>query len=84
MVPEVARFALDTSEAPSRGTTVVVETDRGLQLGIVLECLKPNWKRLKALSEIAKINFHNGVLAFRNGHCISNLLIWNGPSIDRN
>lgn len=42
VVPEVARFR-DTSEtSPSRGETVVVETHRGLQIGSVLERLKPS------------------------------------------
>ena len=42
VVPEVARFR-DASEAsPSRGETVVVETHRGLQVGSVLERLKPS------------------------------------------
>jgi cell fate regulator YaaT (PSP1 superfamily) len=40
-VPEVARFVNDSPERPERGVAVVVETDRGLQLGMVLEQLKP-------------------------------------------
>lgn len=40
-VPEVARFANASGEGPGRGTAVVVQTDRGLQLGTVLERLKP-------------------------------------------
>ena len=46
-VPEVARFANDSPERPERGNSVVVETDRGLQLGTVLECLKPNFDPAK-------------------------------------
>lgn len=41
IVPEVARFINDSIELPARGTCVVVQTDRGLQLGTVLERLKP-------------------------------------------
>jgi cell fate regulator YaaT (PSP1 superfamily) len=41
-VPEVARFANLGSDSPVRGMTVVVQTHRGLQLGTVLERLKPN------------------------------------------
>lgn len=41
-VPEVARFVNDASDLPARGSAVVVETDRGLQLGTVLERLNPN------------------------------------------
>lgn len=48
-VPEVARFAYhgDITHGdvvPSRGDDVVVETHRGLQLGTVLERLKPSAK----------------------------------------
>lgn len=43
-VPEVARFAYQGEAAPSRGDHVVVETHRGLQLGTVLERLKPSSK----------------------------------------
>lgn len=46
-VPEVARFANDSPELPVRGATVVVETDRGLQMGTVLERLKPNFDPAK-------------------------------------
>ena len=46
-VPEVARFANDSPELPVRGATVVIETDRGLQLGTVLERLKPNFDPAK-------------------------------------
>lgn len=42
-VPEVARFTNESADAPLRGTTVVVQTDRGLQIGTVLERLKPNY-----------------------------------------
>lgn len=42
-VPDVARFACESAEIPHRGTPVVVETDRGLQMGTVLEQLKPNF-----------------------------------------
>jgi len=42
-VPEVARFANNSSEIPARGELVVVETDRGLQIGTVLERLKQNF-----------------------------------------
>jgi cell fate regulator YaaT (PSP1 superfamily) len=45
--PEVARFALATAEQPERGATVVVETDRGLQTGTVLECLQPSFDPMK-------------------------------------
>lgn len=41
-VPEVARFKDESADAPERGTTVVVNTDRGPQIGTVLERLKPN------------------------------------------
>ncbi|WP_010586658.1 PSP1 C-terminal domain-containing protein [Schlesneria paludicola] len=40
-VPEVARFINDSIELPTRGACVVVQTDRGLQIGTVLERLKP-------------------------------------------
>ena len=46
-VPEVARFVNESPELPSRGTSVVVETDRGLQMGTVLERLKPNFDPAK-------------------------------------
>jgi cell fate regulator YaaT (PSP1 superfamily) len=46
-VPEVARFANDCPELPVRGMSVVVETDRGLQLGTVLERLKPGFDPVK-------------------------------------
>jgi len=46
-VPEVARFQLDSTDEPVRGNSVVVETDRGLQLGTVLERLKPNFDAAK-------------------------------------
>lgn len=39
-VPEVARFINDSIELPTRGAYVVVQTDRGLQIGNVLERLK--------------------------------------------
>ena len=42
VVPEVARFRDATQASPSRGETVVVETHRGLQVGSVLERLKPS------------------------------------------
>ena len=42
-VPEVARFSHEGPDVPSRGTSVVVETDRGIQLGTVLERLKPGF-----------------------------------------
>jgi cell fate regulator YaaT (PSP1 superfamily) len=41
-VPEVARFVDDGEVPPQRGESVVVETNRGLQLGTVLERLKPS------------------------------------------
>jgi cell fate regulator YaaT (PSP1 superfamily) len=41
-VPEVARFTNESDESPSRGATVVVETDRGWQTGTVLERLNPH------------------------------------------
>ena len=46
-VPEVARFVNDSPELPARGVDVVVETDRGLQMGTVLERLKPNFDPAK-------------------------------------
>lgn len=36
-IPEVARFECDWPEPPARGETVVVETDRGTELGSVLD-----------------------------------------------
>ena len=42
-VPEVARFVNASAEFPARGVEVVVETDRGLQMGAVLERLKPGF-----------------------------------------
>ena len=42
VVPEVARFRDASQASPSRGETVVVETHRGLQVGSVLERLKPS------------------------------------------
>ena len=42
-VSEVARFANESAEVPARGVEVVVETDRGLQIGTVLERLKPHF-----------------------------------------
>jgi len=47
IVPEVARFGNDSPELPARGTAVVVETDRGLQMGMVLERLKPHFDPAK-------------------------------------
>ena len=41
-VPEVARFRDASHAAPSRGESVIVETHRGLQVGSVLEQLKPS------------------------------------------
>lgn len=46
-VPEVARFASDSPDIPVRGEMVVVETDRGIQLGTVLERLKPSFDPAK-------------------------------------
>ena len=46
-VPEVARFLNTSPELPTRGTSVVIETDRGLQLGLVLEQLKPAFDTAK-------------------------------------
>lgn len=46
-VPEVARFMNESAEQPERGTSVIVETDRGLQLGTVLERLKPSFDPAK-------------------------------------
>ena len=40
-VPEVARFCSSSETMLTRGDSVVVETHRGLQLGTVLERLKP-------------------------------------------
>ena len=40
-VPEVGKFAV-TTDLPPRGTAVVVQTHRGLQMGVVLERLKPS------------------------------------------
>jgi cell fate regulator YaaT (PSP1 superfamily) len=40
-VPEVARFVCESEAVPTRGANVVVETDRGLQLGTTLDRLKP-------------------------------------------
>ena len=42
VVPEVARFRDASQASPARGETVVVETHRGLQVGSVLERLKPS------------------------------------------
>ena len=42
VVPEVARFRDASHATPARGETVVVETHRGLQVGSVLERLKPS------------------------------------------
>lgn len=47
-VPEVARFVNNTPEIPARGEMVVVETDRGLQIGTVLERLKPSFDPAKS------------------------------------
>ena len=41
-VPEVARFRDASHATPSRGESVIVETHRGLQVGSVLEQLKPS------------------------------------------
>ncbi len=41
-VPEVARFVDSDGIAPQRGESVIVETHRGLQMGSVLERLKPS------------------------------------------
>lgn len=41
-VPEVARFRDASHAVPSRGESVIVETHRGLQVGSVLEQLKPS------------------------------------------
>jgi cell fate regulator YaaT (PSP1 superfamily) len=41
-VPEVARFVQTGDAVPRRGDPVIVETHRGLQLGSVLERLKPS------------------------------------------
>ncbi len=46
-VPEVARFSNESPELPARGAAVVVETDRGLQMGAVLERLKPGFDPAK-------------------------------------
>jgi cell fate regulator YaaT (PSP1 superfamily) len=40
-VPEVARFTADDPGSLARGTEVVVRTHRGLQVGTVLELLRP-------------------------------------------
>ncbi len=40
-VPEVARFAHHGDDTPVRGSSVVVSTSRGQELGIVLESLAP-------------------------------------------
>lgn len=43
-VPEVARFAYQGDDSFARGDHAVVDTHRGLQLGTVLERLKPSTK----------------------------------------
>jgi hypothetical protein len=40
-IPEVARFAHDLAEPPSRHERVVVNSHRGLELGTTLEALRP-------------------------------------------
>ena len=55
VVPEVARFGNDSAEIPIRGTAVVVETDRGLQLGTVLERLKPGFDPTKEIEPQFKL-----------------------------
>lgn len=47
-VPEVARCSSESTEFPERGTAVVVESHVGLQLGTVLERLKPAFDPAKA------------------------------------
>lgn len=47
-VSEVARFANESAEIPARGVNVVIETDRGLQIGTVLERLKPHYDSAKS------------------------------------
>src|SRR4051794_27282664 len=42
-VPDVARVINNSTELPERGVSAVIETDRGLQLGIVLEQLKDSF-----------------------------------------
>ncbi len=40
-VPEVARFSCELAPLPARGESVVVQTHRGLQVGTVLEQVRP-------------------------------------------
>ena len=40
-IPEVARFTHDLAEAPARDQRVVVNSHRGVELGTVLEELRP-------------------------------------------
>ncbi len=54
-VPEVARFASECPEQPARGVDVVVETHRGLQIGTVLERLKPNFDPAKEVETDFKV-----------------------------
>ncbi|MCA8992007.1 MAG: hypothetical protein KDA88_08510 [Planctomycetaceae bacterium] len=62
VVPEVARFAAAANASFERGEQLVVQTDRGPQLGIFLEWEKPSveprmqpeppaWKALRATSQ---------------------------------
>jgi cell fate regulator YaaT (PSP1 superfamily) len=43
-VPEVARFAYQGDDSFSRGDRTVIDSHRGLQLGTILERLKPSTK----------------------------------------
>lgn len=43
VVPDVARVVNQSTDLPERGMRVVIQTDRGQQLGIVLEHLKPSF-----------------------------------------
>lgn len=41
VVPEVTRVINKSADQPERGAKVIIETDRGLQLAVVLEHLQP-------------------------------------------
>lgn len=40
-IPEVGRFACHVEPTPSRGVPVVIQTPRGMELGTVLEAVRP-------------------------------------------
>jgi cell fate regulator YaaT (PSP1 superfamily) len=68
-VPEVARFSNESPETPPRGTSVVVQTDRGLQMGTVLERLKPNFDPSKdAVTEfkVVRVATESDLETYRN------------------